>query len=145
MTAKYPVAFPSEFNDATETIATQISHATEALAAHISHATEIIGTRHLSHLSLRAIQARPMATTPMGLREETMQGWTARLMPSLVITLWFGLVFAILAVTAPTNPPKKVPRPTSVESTPTLSVLPPASVNAEEYSVRALMTEEVDK
>lgn len=134
MTAKYPtVGFPTEFQDATEIIATQISHATEALATRISHASEIITGRQLSNLRLRALrdESRTAEAPIMAMREETAKGWVARVAPSLVITLWFGLVFAILALTSPSAPAGKVVHK-AVSSAPSMSAQLPGAVMMEE-------------
>ncbi len=133
MTAKYPtVGFPTEFEDATEIIATRISHATEAIATRISHASEIITGRQLSNLRLRALrdESRTADAPIMAMREETAKGWVARVTPSLVITLWFGLVFAILALTSPSVPAGKVVHK-AVTSAPSISAQVPGAMMME--------------
>lgn len=134
MTAKYPtVGFPTEFEDATEIIATRISHATEVIATRISHASEIISGRQLSNLRLRAMreESRTAEAPIMAMREETAKGWVARIAPSLIITLWFGLVFAILAVTAPSVPAGKVVHK-AASSAPSISAQVPGAMMMEE-------------
>lgn len=139
MTAKYNVVLASQYKDPTEIIAAHLNEATELMATRVNEATECVATG-ISHATKRlATHARtivkPLATEAPAaayrMEAETAAGWASRMVPSLVIMAWFGLVFVILALTAPQTAPVQqgVERSTAPISRPA-GLMPPPAIGA---------------
>lgn len=139
MTAKYNVVLASQYKDPTEIIAAHLNEATELMATRVNEATECVATS-ISHATQRlATRARTIVkpvevATPAAIprmEAETAAGWASRMVPSLVITAWFGLVFLILALTAPKTAPvqRDVERSTAPIHRPA-GLMPPPAIGA---------------
>ncbi len=136
MTAKYNVVLndPTEvlaarLNEATEVLA-RVNDATESMATNISHATERLATRCLEMLNTAAVDDRPAQAWSLSRPEsEAWPGWGQRMVPSLIITAWFGLVFVILALTAPpAQVEKTVNRPAATSTARPVNLHPSISI-----------------